>query len=180
MKWTISLALALVLAGCATSGLGGTTKLTTRYDSNVQADGSERTVYEQTASGKAGDVLQAVSQANLESADGTGSTRHMSVGATQNNDATRRAESIEAVNQMWATAFAKFADAMTAMISAIAPVVGQVKAAEATAGVEKVKARTGAATSIGTAAAGALTPPTATPTPPLVTPLTLPPTGGTN
>lgn len=149
MKWLswksiFNIAMVFAVTGCATSGLGGTTTLTTKYDSNVLADGAEHTIYEQTAKGKAGDVLQAVSQATLNTEDGTGSKRSMAVGATQNNDATRRADSIDAVNQMWSQAFVSFTEQLTAALTQIAGIAGQVKQAEAAAGVEKTKARTGA------------------------------------
>lgn len=92
LKWTSSIAALLLVVGCATANgpLGGTTKLKSSYESHVKADGTEDTSVSIDAAGKAADVLQAVTKASLETADGTGSTRRMAFGATQNNDATQR------------------------------------------------------------------------------------------
>lgn len=150
-----ALALSALLPGCATSGLSGTTTVTTTYNSDVGKDGAEKVNYNQTVKGKAGDVVKQVSSASLVT---NREGRNLSVGSEQNNDATHRADTIAAVNQQWADAFTKFTDALTAALTNIAGVAGAVKQAEATAGVEKVKARTGAASAVGTAAAGALKP----------------------
>lgn len=135
----------LVVSGCATSGLGGTTDLKAKYDSTVDATGADRTIVDIQAKGKAGDVLEAVTNASLDTGDGTGAFRRMNFGANQNNDATRRADSIDKMNEMWSAAFIQMQMQFTQMLGAVAsqyiPAWAQVKQGEQAAGVAKTQAQ---------------------------------------
>jgi len=130
-----------MLTGCATSGLTGTTKLKAKYDSNVLADGSDHTIVDMEASGKAGDVLQAVTNASVSAKDGSGSERIMSFGGEQANDGTRRADSIDAMNAAWSQAFIQMNQSWMQMLGVVADVLGGVKLGEQAADTAQTQAR---------------------------------------
>lgn len=113
------------VTGCATSGLSGTTKLQSTYDSQVMADGTDHTKVNITASGKAGDVLQAVSNASLMTKDGTGAERNMMFGANQNNDASQRDDAIQAVNATWAPVVNQLMGMVVQLAGIASPLIGQ-------------------------------------------------------
>lgn len=112
--------LLVVVSGCATSGLSGNTQLSAKYDSTVDATGADRTIVDIQAKGKAGDVLEAVTNASLDTGDGTGAFRRMTFGANQNNDATRRADSIDKMNEMWSAAFIQMQMQFTQLLGQVA------------------------------------------------------------
>jgi hypothetical protein len=91
-----------------------------------------------TAKGKAGDVLQAVSQASLLTKDGSGSERNMTFGATQSNDATLRAQTIKDLNEMYVAVMNNALSTLQAGMALAAPLIGQridVQGANAQAGI---------------------------------------------
>lgn len=135
----------LMVSGCATSGINGTTQLSAKYDSTVDATGADRTIVDINAKGKAGDVLEAVSNATLDTGDGTGAFRRMTFGANQANDGTRRADSIDKMNEMWSAAFiqsqAQWASLLQAVAGQFIPEWSAVKQSGQAADVTKMQAK---------------------------------------
>lgn len=124
-KQIFSIGLVFAVTGCATSGISGTTKLKSNYDSQVMADGTDHTVVNVEASGKAADVLKAVTTASLYSKDSEGNERNMNFGAAQDNDATKRGDIIKDINELWAAQTAGFMAMLQQFASIAGPLVGK-------------------------------------------------------
>lgn len=133
--------LAITISGCATSGLSGTTDLKAKYDSSVDASGADRTIVDIQAKGKAGDVLEAVTNASLMTKDGTGAERNMSFGANQKNDASQRDDAIVQGMQIGMQAFSQGMAAGQAIAGQFIPVWGAVKQSGQAADVAKQQAQ---------------------------------------